>query len=1694
MKLVAGRKLSRLEDEKNSPLPFPSKKLADLPVILPGATGQPWIEFEVGINSTVFNVAIEHHFTGPKLVPHHLSTRRYREQTLLELARISPDPKTFETFICDTPILEALVSLTRNMVTKMRVSAPWTIKLRQLWTTLGTTLSPETTSQLDGRTPDLPTSMLSVIEEDNLKHIGHYQCLYSIMKLGVDSADHQKELLLHLTRVLESALIRSLAGPAKLPAKATAQMKREQKLQNAADTVVAGITSVLVLFDTKFGNHVAKKTEIMPLIAQAIRCARLPLLLDSAYSFIRWLGVEMKSTITSHGIFDRLIYNTEDPEFVSRLRETEELLAEFGYDVSSNTVQKLLVALNEDIEAVSNDIRIEEIEEGSIELPNVAEKELPSLVSGVVDVMKTYNSDAPVAFITALAAHPDFSAEILSTGGYIDCFTEALVSHRSSVLRSAPLFERYFLTPMIRQSNGITPRGDNVPAIARYFRGTSFWEGLTKAIEKLVSNIAVDPKQPWTTEGQCLRVSLRTAMALLALGPKECMEEARQVGFFSRALVPLFDSWTFPNLSKMEYMELFVQFACVMDRALIYMEKENFAGEGDLSANANTGKDAGDESDSAEEPEDDELLPSSSSTIFASREALRTSFIRVFGYKHHDMDAGAADWEKGVRSDANRLNLARFFPTVDSWTSLSQRYHEPGNEVPLTALRAGWHLFGYEKRSDALEMINRVVLPLITKYHPKLKRVLTLPLRIRTPAGAVKQLDFAVGKKLEEFDLPDTSEIHTVCCTSTEYMKLFEYSATIISSSEGSDPAVLAPEVCLWMWWQMEVGMEISAHPETFTRSKGTPKASKFEKRTNSMLPVWDTAMARVANLSHSDIADPRIWYLWPGITNLFMSSKVVAASPGGVTRIPAVAELFAKRLTAASTSIPLLEMVDSDVALDMILKNCSLATTKQVAGSWFFDSCRTLISASSGDLSGPDSQVVALIIEQAESSSSEESVVAKLLHQLALLLLNLQLTRIALKPTDILSCSLTQFAADTEVRYFCTNWIIQLFLELPSSVFSSQNTLNRLAEASMILILEPETHLAESGLQLYECLFEAQPSLFSQKSVQQCRRVWDEPHFWMTMAKNPAKLLRWMAIRQDSVVADEMTQGQMSYIVAEYTHQLRNCIENEESWKKTTDEEYKTTESSSSKRSFELPNSRESATEWMKQRIEHPKLEYASDMWWPKLLKEVPRKTQCAATFVEFSGKLAIAPTTAEETIHLLIEAILECLKRSRTSQNASKRSPLMPEYGFLLFGRSVGPRFSEAGTRRVAPSLQTDWTTAEYVIKPSSFERAAMRKSAIQLPSSKVFKLYEEYALAFSYGKGDTRHLEYLSNVLPNLPTRFFPDGPAAAKGAKSADKKAEIFDKMIVEILCSLVASGHSIPVSATSGILRPLTRFLMRFSECQTVEDAQKRCSDVPFISMHLPRFLCATAAVVSKITGMPLHGLYTSLSQYMINSALKDAENRLNTEGLKSNLESLFCLVRYDWRRYEAAILPDLIKLIHVVASDNFDTDSSSVVDGRPTPDVITRIAAFIALYEPDGEREPPKFNDGTDPKMSGGFYRTIKFTPEYTHLQHYPASNWSTEASAGEKSVSSKSKKNGPASPSIDIDAAAVRFIARSCLSKETSHVDLCSSQQFPVYITKHLFVNLRQLIVEPSLAASSLDLIWKPTVLSPSSCPEPSD
>lgn len=1687
---------------------------------LPNAVGQPWIEFEVGINNTVFNVAIEHHFSGPALILHHLSVRRYREQTLQELGRASLEPKDFETFICNSTVLDALVNLTKNMVTKMRVSAPWTVKLRTLWTTIATILSPEATSKLSNYTPDLPTSMLSVIEEDNMKHIGHYHPLFSVMKLGPNSPAHGKDLLSQLTRVLERALVRSLAGPAKLPEKATGQMKREQKLQNAADTVVAGLASVLVLFNSKHAAHIAKKTELMPLIAQAIRSPRLPLLLDASYSLLRWLGIGMKETIASHGIFSRLIENTEDPAFVSRLGETEALLAEFEFDISSRTVQRLLVALDEGVEAYASEKAFHDAnEDESVEPPTVHEDKLPELVSGVVQVMKTYNSDAPVAFITALSRYPEFSADMLSEGGYIDCFAEAMVTHRSAVLRSAPLFEGYFLTPMLRQSNtsprtprtprltspraqistsATTPRHQQIAVVAAYFRNTNFWELTAKSIEKLVRACSHDPNQPWTQEGQCLEVVIRTVLLILAFGPKESLEDARKVGFFSRALVPLFEVWTFPGISRMEALELFVQFLYVTDRALIFLEKEGLGGEGDLSSNANSAKEAGEDSD--EDSDEDVESPSSSSSVYASRDSLRTRFMQVFGAKHQKMEFGGEDWSKGNRNDANRLFMPNFFPSVESWCSLTLRYQEPGNEVPLTCFRIGWHMFGYDKRSDTLEMINRIALPIVPKYHPKLQNVLSLPIHIRASG---KQLDFPVGKSLSDFDLPDSSELHTLCGTSVEYLALLEYAATVIASAEGCDPTLLSPEICLWMWWQMELGLDISSHPETYVRSKGAPKTSKFDHRVAAMLHVWDVAMGRAANLPNSDISDPRLWYLWPQITSLFMSSKVVAASPGGVTKIPLVADQFAKRLTATSGSLPILEMFEGEIALDMMLRNCTATSIKQMPGSWFFDACKTFMSASSSDLSVPEPRVVELIIQNLSSDPTVENVASRLVHQLALLLLNFQLTRVALKPTDALGCNLTQFAADTEVRYFCTNWLLRLFTSLPISAYLPPNTLSRLAEASMILILEPELHLAELGLQLYERLVEAQPNLFSSKSTLQLRKIWDEPHFWMAMARSPAKLLRWMEIRQDSAVADEVTGGQMSYIVAEYSHQLRQIIESEEEWKKTIADETKTIGSSSWKRAHEMPKTRDAAVAWIKQRVDQPKMEYSADLWFPKLLKETPKKTQCAASFVDFGGKLSFTAKNTEETIVQLIEAILECLKRSRTLLNNSKRSALMPEYGFLLHGLSVGPRFSEVGTRRVAQ--QNDWTDTEYVIKPSSFERAAMRKSALQLPSGKVFRLFEEYALAFSYARGDTRHLEYLSAVLSNIPSRFFPDSTPSTKRERSKSEAVAVtgasntesrLERMSVDLVCSLVASGHSIAVSADSGILKPLNRFMSRFADCQSMEEAQKRCTDLPFVSMHLPRFLCSIAGVVSKITVSTLPSLYSTLAQQITTAALKDAENRLNVDGLKSNLESLFCLVRYDWKRYEPLVLPGLSKLVHLIASGDFETDCHSNIEGRPTFDVISRIAAYFALYEPGDDRDPPKPSAGADAKMSGAFWRALKFSPDSALIQEYPASNWSkgvSEASA-KLAANQKAKKASSANPSLDLEDPAVRFIARSCLTKEQGRVDLHPSQQFPVYITKSLFVNLRHFIVEPSVANSSLDLIWKPTVLSPSSCPEPSD
>lgn len=1691
---------------------------------LPGAAGQPWIEFEVGINNTVFNIAIEHHFAGPSLIIHHLSTRRYREQTLQELGRVAPEPKSFESFLCDSMVLDALVNLTRSMVTKMKVSAPWTIQLRALWATIGTALTDASTSKLAGRTPDLPTSMLTVIEDDNMKHISHYQPLFSVMKIGVDVPSQNKDLLSHITRVLESALIRSLAGPAKLPEKATAQMKREMKLQHAADSVVAGLTSVLVLFESKFATFVAKKTELMPLLAQAIRSPRLPLLLDAAYKVIRWLGIGLKETIAAHGIFSRLIENTEDPAFVSRLGETEALLAEFEFDISSRTVQRLLVALNEDVEAYAADKAYNDAnEDETVEPPEIAQEKLPALVSGVVEVLKTYNSDAPVAFITALAQYPEFSAEMLSESGYIDLFADALVTHRAAVLRSAPLFESFFLTPMLRQSGqsprtprtprlstpraavsyaAATPRHQQIATIAAFFRNTCFWERTAKSIEKLVHAYANDPSQAWTQEGQCLQVVIRTVLLILAFGPKDSLEDARKVGFFSRALVPVFDIWPFPELTQLEALDLYVQFLFVTDRALLYLDKEGLGGEGDLTSNASSAKDAGEDTDSESDDEDE----SASTSQYASRESLRSRFMRVYGSKHHNLGAGIDDWKKGIRNDANRINVTNFFPNIESWCSLATRYHEPGNEVPLTCLRIGWHMYGYDKRSDTLEMLNRLVLPLVPTYHPKLANVLHLPLRIRTGG---KTTDFPIGKSLSDFDLPDTSELHTLCGTSTEYLSLLEYSATVVASSDGCDPTVLSSELILWMWWQMELGLDISSRPETYVRSKGSPKASKFDHRVAAMLHVWDIAMARVGNLPNCDISDPRLWYHWPFITCLFMSSKVVASSPGGVTKIPLVADQFAKRLTTSSGSLPLLEMFEGEVALDMMLRNCTLTSTKTIPGTWFFDACKTLISASASDLAGPEPKVVALILKHLGSDTTTETVASRLLHQLALLLLNFQLTRVALKPTDALHSNLTHFAADTEVRYFCTNWLLRLFIDLPTNAYQAPNTLARLAEAAMILILEPELHLAEMGLQLYERLFEAQPTLLTSKGPQQIRRIWDEPHFWMAMARSPAKLLRWMTIRQDSAVADEITGGQMSYIVAEYTHQLRYALENEEEWKKMITEETKTIGSSSWKRAHEMPKTRETSVEWIKRRVEQPKMDYSNDLWFPKLLKETPRKTQCAASFVDFGGKLSFTPKSPEEVIMQLIEAILECLKRSRSLQNASKRSALMPEYGFLLHGRSVGPRFSEAGTRRVAPSLQTDWTSTEYVIKPSSFERAAMRKSALQLPASKVFRLYEEYALSFSYARGDTRHLEYLSSVLPNLPIRFFPDGPVSKRersksevaanltSAINSDSKNDKLERMTVDLVCSLIASGHSIAVSAESGILKPLTRFMMRFTDCQSMDDAQKRCTDLPFVSMHLPRFLCSTAATVAKVTGIPLSALYSALAQQVSTAALKDAENRVNTDGLKSNLESLFALVRYDWKRFEAIVLPDLLRLIHIVSCEDFETDVHSNIDGRPTFDVVSRIASFFALYEPGDDRETPKSVNASDPKMTGAFFRTPKFNPDYQNIQEYPASNWSTDSSNSgsvQPTPAAKSKKGSANSPSLDIDEPAVRFITRSCLAKDNGRVDLRPSPQFPVYITKSLFVNLRHFIVEPSVANSSLDLIWKPTVLSPSSCPEPSD
>lgn len=1687
--------------------------LRHIPVrLINGGTGKE-LTFEAETELGKITTRIGYYFSGVALALYHLAHGKCREQMLEALVEVSKVPSTFNAYISDVSVLDFLIALTRTMVSKSRTNEPWTLKLKELWAILGE--SQPMASILLSSIPDLPKAVLSIISGDQMHHSDSYPCLYPLIKLGIDSPPISKELLHELIKLLESAF----TPPTHSGSSESKENKRLQRYQNSIDATAVSLSNILKFFYLKQADSVAKESKLLALIAETLKLPEPRLqLIDAALNILRWFGISHADTISSSGVFELLKRNLESPLYVSRFKDIEFVLNAFGFDTSDRKVIRSLMALQTvlppDItahyisivqEALSNNIQMDESD---------MRYSIPALIS----IMKINDSPVIPPFFVHLCRESSLmNSLLLFELGYVDALLDAIVSHQTQILHTAPAFYDFFLAP-IRQHSDPKHRETHTAASYTILKHSALWEQVTTPIQELVSlSIRPSPRINWTLVGDSLLTFVRMVLEILAQGPAEALESARKVGFFSRALVPLFAQWHFPNLSDLDNLEHFVQYSFVMDRLFRRLETR-----------------------ATKTTDEDGKIDS-----VASLESLRDSFRSQFASKYTQITIGEALWVKGSRKDCHALKLRHLFPTSDSWVDLCLRYYQPNNGAILTCVRIACFLYGTSTSESGAELVAKTLLPNLPSFHPGLANLSKLPFQNFKPQrDPEEESSFGTNAPFgattyEDFGLPSTSDFFELC-TKTKYLEYFEYACrTIAASRRSNSVTVLERGICAWLWWHLELSLRILKDQSSLDMSnKDYIRAlTQFESRTRASLRPWAIANYRLQIAAASDYSDPRLRQFWPNILYMLESRD----NPYDIEKISSkftlLKSVFEERIMG-SLHVRKLLLANLPVT-NLLEKRISFSSAQGDVVKWYQTAIETFILASDPpDMTEPSRVFCDYITKEASEIGSIASNTAKatpraekaerlaqdrrnslvmLLHHLALLLLNAQLSQVAMNLQEPLECDLVRFQIDIELRYYVSLWLVHFFQQMNVSALMLMEfeTLAILGESSMILSMEPQKSISYAGHQLHAQLRSMTNFVPSDAPKLFGGSVWQTPHLWMMLAEDP-----WRFEPQLSLYLSQSRDKErnnviaiLSYIVIEYAHQLRLASENETRWRTSLDEATTQTYESSRLRKVEIPAKNEAEMRnWLKLRCDKMVMSYRRDFYWPQLLKEQVVHSELAdgLQLVAFPGELILPyhyfvtkpSLDSQKIVKRLLVGILLCLQ---TQPDFSSIRPVQhPEIGFIVLGKQVDANFgpnTRSGLRNSASlhSLSTSSlpeatdgppqrskspvngkkTKAEYfVVKPPCMERDALKLSAVHLHPAKVYRPFEALAISTYFASNDSRFLEYLSVVLPQLPQRFVDDPKR---------------DQMIVSIVCALLNSGHSIALTNISGIVLNLKRFLSQFDMCQSVADAKKVCEKYPpYVATHIDRLLCSIAPLISLLSGEKLSPFYDRLLEEVGQKAVRELADPSSSYHPKVFLESLFSLVRFEWPRFEAQTLPLLASMALAAASNPSKREILPETPGaNQSPlrdDYASRMAAFLSLYHP-GEIIAQNAKEN-DKNAKGKFYRAPIFPPHCISVSSHTASHWShLKTENGDLNASpplESSKEDDPKTPSIGLNATWVRDIVPLCLQSDSNGINIKPASFFPAYFTEQMFANLRGLFVEKSNSSASPDPLWHNSAASP--------
>jgi hypothetical protein len=1562
--LTHSKKASQISKKKAHKVFFQGQELSSLKfgLAIDETSETVIIEAESGVES--LSLSFQWYFSGKELINDLIHLEDRQLDILESLLKLANKTDILISYITHRPTLEHIIELTHKSIIKPRRHRLLRKKLQALWLILSEI---RFVARLFECQPDLSLHLLSILLDDNLKHLHLYSSLFPMIRQGINLPVGRKMLPIFIP-LLEDCIKLTLdpqptssvdaqSSNISTPSKSQKSSKKPNNMENIVSTC-SSLFGLLVFYDPKYASYVANKTNVIPLVASILENDRFTLH-NSAFSALNWFGKEFISILDTHRIFEILSSRMSSPSYTPRLMETLTLLKQFGKGEADISIPSITHALESDLLPPLRIQQYVQILQTMVnKSPQFIEEELINIVNACLLLLTKSTAREPIYIVEHLRLSKKLNTDTFFKTRFMELFGKSLVDHKNNILSLTTLFVEYVAEP-VQQHAQLAKRDAYIVKLLPILRQNQFWKCCTDCFEDLASNTSTSTA--WTTTNLVMCHILMSVLSILSFGPKDVVEEAYNEGFFA-SIQKLLHTFSLVNVTVQYDCEIYFYYMFMMDRMFTLLLEEEKYRDGVEKLRLTFIEDLKKHSfPSLRIPalQNLHIYPSIKQWL-------------LFANRYCDLDKTL---EKVF------LHLSTFRTTVlasdpiDVALSFIGRvnYHEP-KLVNLNQLAdIAKQVYPDEKRSQISEIVVKITSNVasvandtvdniknsIRKSWKGLKSLASAMVDPESPAepslpnqsssttpspsSSLNIGDFAV-----KFGLPTMLEFFELCVPGGSlagyygpYLDLFDGICKLISIGIRTGAMVdRTPSLFALVVWHIEMSFTVIDSLPLLKSHYGNDVQVRYDAFYRSFKEILKHWMIVSPNLHQKQTLLFHVsnWIFWPNIIKfLFHKSSIPLLMASSVLmNIVAMQEVFLNSFFSSRPIVPLFDLLDEHMALSFLTKSWSLVGTGTIGNferviqalamtlnETLEDFDPRFISAINSNWQANKTALTPMISTRTQDANLQPLSMLAALGNCAI---RYQLENNSTPHnSEHLNISLDAFFIDSELRHFISWHVLRLFKILdPAILLSTLFNAQHVLPLVYTFIMEPNFEYAEMALDLYEKLAKHDSVHFNRANQWNFRRPWKDGYAWSIFAKNPNKLLRWIKLRMEVATKNVLlqldiadAQHMMMYFALEYTQQIMICLKGESKWAK--DQQFATKEAiklSEGRATISLPSTLNDFASWFQRRKGSPSYTLRS---LPKLQSGIERN---GCFFAPFDTQLIFVPEDPVKTVKLLFKVILECWRHQPDRKDHYHTFGNYPRRGFIFPYQ-----------------------------KPAGFAQTSIKIPEVY--SYRNNSLLSDWTLSLQ--DHDGRGYEFFTETLPQLPDQFFPDPEKYLNGEHKSDEEAQNaleMDEIVIELICRFLSRGHSLSLTSSSGVIGPLKRFVTKMME--TPNGSPFASND--FITRWSTYLYGMSKATLSCFLPKPLGGF--DYDREFVFSLMLRAEHQFNLFTANSEnegctfLELVFSLVKFDWPLYESTVMPKLLDILERHFSDLKRTQTAGAIQSSVWPLMKGRLIAFLGLYEP----------------------------------------------------------------------------------------------------------------------------------------------